>query len=448
MYRWKFLLWYRSKLPVDYNALNAALDAGIGSGLAQAGGGVSGPNIFAGAFRALGDFKIFEDASTRYAWSLFFYEPFAWTLRGPSASVPLGVKLSYDFPFVSAQAWTAAADAYNAKTPLRAGASLSVTGVDAYRPTLLYRYAVRGSSSLFEKNASWYREESSALQVHSVGLAQEFSFPTPFVQAFIKAAAAASVTDTEPAGGSGSLFVDLNSHFVSLSLYAQGASPRYALDDMGYQRDLWSHSAQLRVKYAPYSFVQARYAFAKKNPAANPASSPAENFGAAQGRADEDISQHYALRWSHRAEAGFFAHEFSAEYEIFSGPLRHRARVEYDFFAGEFRLSAHAAGEAQQAARMLFDAPRASLSRARMQAGVAAYLREVLPSLTVVLKSTVFFTLYSARGGEAGFEKIDVRAGISARASGASISVEVPFSYEEEKGAAMSLDFSLQYDLR
>ncbi len=291
--------------------------------------GIEGTNIALGSLQANGFFRIFDDASKTYAWSLRFYERSQWSLKGASSTIPLGLAISYKFSPISLNAWTTLSDLKSKHRIYATGfATTFKAGFDnLYKARFIYQYFMRKFFHLPKSVLrSWYLTLPSTLEVHALATSHEIT--TSFIDA--RFMAKLSIPDTLPIGGGASALLRFTFIPITLSIFAQGVSPHYVTSTMKYQKTLWSQSAQLKFSYARISFLRMRYGIHYRNPIANVSS--------IRHTIDKTIYQSYFVTWKQEILNLRNTQYFLLHYEFISYHVRHKALVYYSFNSASFEF--------------------------------------------------------------------------------------------------------------
>ena len=407
------------------------------------GFGIEGENMVAGALRSRGFFRVFDDASKTYAWSLLFYERARWALQHASATVPLGIAISYELPLLSFSAWTKLSHfksqhrihATGLATTFRAGLH------DAYKARFIYQYFMRKFLYLPKSvSRSWYLTVPSVLEVHSLATSHEFTASFINVQLTTKA----SIPDTLPMGFGALALLRFTCNPIIISLFAQGASPHYITSAMKYQRALWSQSAEFLFSYAFVSFVRMRYGISYTNPITDSA--------ALRDTMDKRIHQYYHLAWKQEIPSASSVQHLLLRYEFASQYLRHKASVYYSFKKKSFDVKHGVTTTYKHRTKKTQSIITSPLHYIDMGIDMTCTKKEILPRLNAFVRIQVRMRVYQNATTKHApkhrvIRDVTVSMGATIRIGSALFRISFPYTYKTPDRFSTAVLFSMRYTI-
>ncbi len=407
------------------------------------GFGIAGDAITAGSLASHGFLRVLEDASKTRAWSYSLYERIRWTLQHASTTMPLGIALHLQQPWLDLSAWTRLSNVRAPHALRSTGLATTITAGahKTYKASFLYQYSMRTSLKTSKTAAqSWYVRLPTSLELHSVATRHEIT--TPVVHAQL--AAKLSLPDTLPMGWGASALLRLSPKPFSLALFAQGASPDYLSSQMEHQRTLWSHSTELTLSYALISFLRLRYNIDYRN--------PMTELSAAQRGIDKTIHQQYYLSWKQELPSTHSAHYLLLRYEFASQYARHKALLHYGLTYKSLDMAGSITTQYTHQKQKGHSIVNAPLKHIHLIIGATLTKNDILPHLSTFMRLQTNMRVYTNTAGKKKpksqiMQELTFTMGGTLRIKPALLRVSFPFVYKANGNVSTSVTFSLHYTI-
>ncbi len=308
--RWKLYFW--NKLAEKDNAV---------------GGGITHPHFTVGTYSKYGEYRIFEDNSLLYSWSSLLYHKSLWTIKEPSYITPFGIQSAYKLLSV----WVSVSNISKNPKSYELGVTIGKKLYNIYEPVLLYQYTYRLKLPVYTKAwNSWYLNRPPSLSLHSIALAQKIYLGKYF---FARISIEMSSSDIlqHAVGGSG-LFKIISRWFL-LSMFIYASEPHFITKDWKYHKNIWTHSASVRIMYSKYSYFRIRYSVNQENPFSQ------YKLYDSKSKKAEQIKQLYEVFWSYIINVQKnYSHTIGVLYKFENKKTRHSNTISYFLFHKEWSL--------------------------------------------------------------------------------------------------------------
>ena len=396
------------------------------------GGGFTGPYATVGIFYPYGDYRIFADASTVFAWSLLHNQRFFWKLQYPSFSAPFGMKVSYK----PLDVWSAIYDVREKMPTYSVGAALGHK-FKIYEPRFMYQYSFKEQFNLSSSEvSSWYLTRPTSLSVHNVSVIQRLYLNTIFVKLVGKM----SVPETIRLAGGGSALLRMSIDPITIAFYAQGVSPHYVTDTLKYQKNLWSHSGEVLLRYKRNSFLRGRYHIEEPNPLKDTSNISGKSS------IDRSLYQLYEVKWKHAIEKENIDNYIELLYSFYSLYKRHVSNVSYSLLFSDISFSSNISLQWYYLETPVEEWGR--LRKVTSSIGLQIGKKKIFQKFNFDFRSKIYLLLYNKdeKLNQEVFEQITLTPSITMNNTPIFFRFAFPVVYVAKKQElSVSVEFSMRY---